>query len=74
MTTMVGRRVSVLIDGTLVRGRIMRATDLGNWLTVKADDGSLYIICANEVDLDRSSELETLEAFDWRSRATHDRA
>jgi hypothetical protein len=58
MTTLVGRKVSVTIDGERITGRIVHGDDVGEWVKVRCDDGTYRLVNVQDFELDRESEIE----------------
>ena len=57
MTTLTGRRVSVLVDGERITGWIVNA-DASDWVKVLCDDGTYRLVNIEDFELDRESEIE----------------
>ena len=58
MTTLVGRRVSVIIDGERIRGRIIFGDGFGEWVKIRCDDGTYRLVSVEDFELDREAEIE----------------
>ena len=58
MTTLIGRRVSVLVDGERITGRIVYGDGFSDWVKILCDNGTHRLVHVEDFELDRESEIE----------------